>query len=100
MAITYFNAKGDFISNSIDPIRTTFSADFPKTWAEMEPSIPLGIQLTLTVKRKGCNPTLLLYTKLEEGWQDSFGYFHNANEPIDLAQAMFAASYEIGVKID
>lgn len=100
MAITYFNAKGDFISNSIDPIRTNFTADFPKTWAGLEPSIPLGIQLTLTVKREGCNPTLILYTKLEEGWQDSFGYFHSAFEPIDLAQAMFAACYEIGVKID
>ena len=100
MAITYFNAKGDFISNSIDPIRTNFTADFLKTWADLEPSIPLGIQLTLTVKREGCNPTLILYTKLEEGWQDSFGYFHSAFEPIDLAQAMFAAGYEIGVKID
>ena len=100
MAITYFNAKGDFISNSIDPIRTTFTPDFPKTWEAMESKIPLGIQLTLTVKREGCNPTIILYTKLEEGWQDSFGYFHNAFEPIDLAQAMFAAGYEIGVKID
>ena len=29
MAITYTNAKGNYISNSIDPIRTTFTADFP-----------------------------------------------------------------------
>ena len=100
MAITYTNAKGNYISNSIDPIRTTFTADFPKTWADMEPSIPLGIQLTLTVKREACNPTTLLYTKMEEGWMDFFGYFHRAFEPIDLAQAMFAAGYEIGVKID
>ena len=100
MAMTYTNAAGNLVSNSVDPIRTSYTPTFHHTCRAIEETIPLGIQLTLTITREGCAPTMLLYTKKEAGWVDSFGYAHNAAEPLDLASALDAAGYSIAVKID
>ena len=100
MAMTYTNAAGNLVSNSVDHILTSYTPTFHHTWRAIEETIPLGIQLTLTITREGCAPTMLLYTKKEAGWGDSFGYAHNAAEPLDLASALDAAGYSIAVKID
>ena len=100
MAMTYTNAAGNLVSNSVDTIRTSYTPTFHHNWRTVEETIPLGIQLTLTATRESCAPTVLLYTKKEAGWVDSFGYAHNAAEPLDLASALDAAGYSIAVKID
>ena len=100
MAMTYTNAAGNLVSNSVDPIRTSYTPTFHHTWRAIEETIPLGVQLTLTITREGCAPTILLYTKKEAGWVDFFGYAHNAAEPLDLASTLDAAGYSIAVKID
>lgn len=100
MAMTYTNAAGNLISNSADPIRTTYNPGFHHTWLAIENTLSLGLQLTLTATREGCAPTILLYTKKEAGWIDSFGYAHNPAEPLDLASALDAAGYSIAIKID
>jgi len=100
MAMTYTNAAGTLVSNSVDPIRTSYSPTFHHTWRAIEETIPLGIQLTLTITHEGRAPTMLLYAKKEAGWVDSFGYAHNPAEPLDLASALDAAGYSIAIKID
>jgi len=100
MAITYTNASGNLVSNSADPIRVPYTPTFHHTWRAIEDTLPLGMQLTLTITHEGCAPTIFLYTKKEAGWVDSYGYTHTPDEPLKLASALDAAGYSIAVKID